>query len=231
MPYTSVSLSTLRSELLDRVGASPFWTSQEATHAINEALRFWNLFTGQWKTRQTVTTIANTVWYQFSNAFVYNMRVEFNSSPMRQGSVFSLDYGRSNWEGETTASGGTVPTTPRVWAPAGLKMLAIWPADAAGGNSLTVDGVTTTPQLVNDSDTVDLNASDHAPLLAFAERTLVFKEGGLRFTATQPLDKEFYTAIGQVNSRLSASAFFKQLMGLDMTRGEKPLGLGPKEQG
>lgn len=227
MAYTAVTLAMIRAELLDRVAAVPYWTDQEALHAINESLRWWNLFTGQWKARQTVVTVANQVWYSFSNSFVYNMRVEFNSVPMEPGSIFSLDQGRGNWEGETTASGGSVPTTPRVWAPAGLKMLAIWPADAAGGNTLTVDGVTTTPQLVNDSDTVDLNDSDHGPLLSFALRTLAFKEGGLRFSATAPLDKEFYTAIGQVNSRLSASAFFRNLMGLDLR--EQKMGLNPKE--
>lgn len=229
MPYTSVTLATLRQELLDRVGGVPYWTNQEARHAINESLRFWNLFTGQWKARQTTVTVANQVWYTFSNSFVYNMRVEFNSVPMEQSSIPSLDEGRGNWEGETTTTGGRVPATPRVWAPAGLKMLAIWPADAVGGNTLTIDGVTTTPQLSADTDTVDLNTSDHGPLLAFCLRTLAFKEGGLRFSATAPLDKEFFTAIAQVNSRLSASAYFRQIMGLDVGRGESPMGLNPKE--
>ena len=106
-------------------------------------------------------------------------------------------------------------------------MLAIWPAHAAGGGTLTIDGVTTTPVLVNDSDTVDLNDSDHGPLLAYALRTLAFKEGGLRFSSTAALDKEFFTAVAQVNSRVSASAFFRNLMGLDLR--ELKLGLSPKE--
>lgn len=229
MPYQQVTLATLRAELQGRVEDSPYWTATEATNAINETLRLWNLFTGMWKARQTVVTVANQVWYTFTNSFVYNMRVEFNSVPMEQSSIFNMDNGRANWEGETTASSG-VPTTPRVWAPAGLKMLAIWPADAAGGNTLTIDGVTTTPVLVNDTDTVDLGTAEHGPLLDYALTTLAFKEGGLRFsTLAQQKQQNFYRAAAEQNSRLSTSSFFRQLMGLDVGRYEKPMGLSPKE--
>jgi len=229
MPYQQVSLASLRTELLARTESVPFWTDSEALNTINETLRVWNLFTGMWKARQTVATVANQVWYTFTNSFVYNMRVEFNSVPMEQSSIYNMDNGRANWEGETTATAGA-PSTPRVWAPAGLKMLAIWPADSAGGGTLTIDGVTTTPILVNDTDTVDLGTAEHGPLLDYALVTLAFKEGGLRFSAlAQQKQQNFFRAVAEQNSRLATSSYFKQLMGLDVMRGEKPMGLAPKE--
>lgn len=229
MVYQQVSLATLRQELKDKVESVPYWTDTEALQAINETLRWWNLLTGMWKARQSIVTTAGTVWYTTTNSFVYNMRVEFNSVPMEQSSIYNLDNGRTNWEGETTATSGA-PTTPRVWAPAGLKMLAIWPAHAAGGGTLTIDGVTTTPVLVNDTDTIDLGTAEHGPLLDYALATLAFKEGGLRFSAlAQQMQQNFYRAAAEQNSRLSASAYFRQLMGLDVMRGEKPMGLTPRE--
>lgn len=226
MPYQTVTLAQLRQQLQERWEATPFWTDTEALHALNEAMRVWNMFTGMWKKTQTTPTVANQVWYTFSSSFVYNMKVNFNSFNMDLGSLSSMDNGRSTWEGETTTSGGAVPTRPTVWIPAGLRTLAIWPADAAGSNMLVLDGVTNTPVLVNDTDYIDLAQSEHDALLGEALCIAAFKEGGQRFEAAKKFHKEFLAAALAQNSRLSASAYFRKALGLDVNRGERPMGVG-----
>jgi hypothetical protein len=227
MAYQTVTLATLRQELKDRYESSPFWTDTEALHAINESLRVWNMLTGMWKQTQTKSTTAGTVWYTFSSSFVYNMKVSFGSYPMEVGSVSSMNNGRATWQGETTTDGGEVPTRPTIWIPAGLRRLAIWPADAAGGNMLVVDGVCITPVLSANTDFIDLAQSEHDALLGEALHVLAFKEGGQRFEGTKEHHKLFLTAALKQNSRLSKSAYFRKALGLDLNRGERPLGVAP----
>ena len=223
MPYQSVTLAQFRTELQEKLESVPFWQNSEANNAINESLRQWNMLTGQWKKSQTTPTVANQIWYTFSSSFVYNMRVSFNGQSLDITSTGSLDNGRSSWEGETTASGSPVPTRPLHWAPSGLRRLAIWPADAVGANSLLLDGVCITPVLTADADFLDLAQSEHDAILGEALCLLTFKEGGSRFEAAKIFHQQFLLAASQVNERLSASAYFRKAMGLDLYRGEKPI--------
>lgn len=223
MPYTAVTLATLKTQLADRYDNSVFWTASQATAAINESLRQWNLFTGMWKKTQLTATTANTVWYTFSSSFVYNMRVTYNGQQMDIASLDSMDNGRPNWEGETTSSGGAVPTRPSKWIPSGLRRLAIWPADASGGGSLALDGVCITPTLSLDADFIDLAQSEHDAILGEALMLLAFKEGGTRFEAAKKWHQEFLIAAAEQNERLKASAYFKKAMGFDFYRPAKPV--------
>ena len=58
MPYQAVTLATLRTRLQNRYGNVAFWSNEEARLALNEALRYWNLFTGRWRTRIVLATTA-----------------------------------------------------------------------------------------------------------------------------------------------------------------------------
>lgn len=229
MPYESVTLAQLKAQLAEKYESTPFWVAAEATSAINEALRYWNMLTGMWKKTQTQATVANQVWYTFSSSFVYNMRVSFGSQAMDITSIGSLDNGRPNWEGETTTTGGRVPTRPLHWAPAGLRRLAIWPADAVGSNMLVLDGVAITPVLVNDADFIDLAQSEHDALLGEALMILAFKEGGARFEACKKFHQDFIVAAAEQNDRLKAHVYFKRLLGLDTYRNERPLGVAAQK--
>ncbi len=60
MPYAAVTLATLRTRVQDRYTDDPFWTDQEATDAINEALRYFNRYTGYWRGSATALTGAGT---------------------------------------------------------------------------------------------------------------------------------------------------------------------------
>lgn len=222
MAYTAVTLATLQSQLGDRWEDVPFWTDEEARLALNEALRVWNLLTGQWKRRVTQTTTANTVWYTLPSMIIANARVEFNGRPLEQTSLTELDNGRPNWENEKTNSGGSVPTRPALWAPAGLTLMAIWPADAAGSNSLVIDGVRATPTLARTDDYIDIGQEELNAILGYALHAVSLKAGGSIFRATLPHYKTFITAAADKNDRLRASNMYRWAMGLDVNRVQRP---------
>ncbi len=224
MPHTAVTLATLRQDLQDRYEHQNFWTDEEARLFLNQALRWWNLFTGRWKKREIVNTVANVPWVSLSSTLVYPVTIRFQDEPaMRRSSIADLSMAKVGWQGQTTADGGVIPTTPRLWAPAGLNLFAIWPADAVGGLPLLVDSVRQTPVLVNAIDTVDLTEAEHHALLGEALFIGAFKLGGQRLAATAAFHKAFLLAALDQNDRLRASTIFRKAAGLDTGRGERPI--------
>jgi len=215
MAYASVTLSNLRQRLQDKWEGVPFWSEEEALTAINESLHVWNMLTAMWKVRATVLTTPNDPWVPLPSTMTYGLRVEFGGHPLGLSSIQALDLAIPRWQGQTTASGGSVPTSPRVFAKAGINLLAIWPADAVGLNSLVVDSVTETPVLQTNDDTVDVGEEDLNTLLGYALHVASFKEAGPRWQSTQGYYRAFMTAAADRNHRLRTSAYFRVAMGLD----------------
>jgi hypothetical protein len=221
MSYQQVTLATLQTLLAARWEGTPFWDSTDATNAINEALREWNMLTGFWKERVTLTTVANQVWYSVPSTLVYQLRMDFGSYPMEITSLFDLDNGQPGWEGEVSG-GADLPNRPMLFAPAGFNLFAIWPADSVGGTTLVIDSVARTPSLANAGDFVDIGQEELDALLGYALHVAAFKEGGQRFGATQSLYRNFVLAAARRNSQLNASVFFRNAMGYDDQRAERP---------
>lgn len=231
MPYTQFTLADLIAQLKTKVEDVPYFTDTEATYAINESLRVWNMLTGVWKNRVTVNTPATpSSWVSIPLPLFYNVRMQFNNKPLARSSIGDLDNGRVNWEAESTTSGGDVPTAPSCFAPAGLTLFAVWPKDAVGGNSILVDGVVDAPQLSAAGDTVDINNSSLQPILGYCLHYLSLKEGSQRWRSTQQYYKEFLLAALDQNDRLATSALFRKAAGLDVNRGQRPLRVGLAEQ-
>jgi hypothetical protein len=107
--------------------------------------------------------------------------------------------------------------------PAGLQLIALWPADAVGNQTLTVDGVVVTPVLVNGGDFVDIGEEELNTLIGYALHVLAFKIGGTIFKATIPLFKAFLIAAGQRNSIIRAADRFRSAEGLDVGRSQTPV--------
>lgn len=233
MAYTQYLLSDLLSALAVKYESVPFWTQPEAIAALNESFRVWNMLTGVWKDRITVTTPTDhSPWIEIPLPLFYNVRMEWTADgrPLGRSSIGDLDNGRPNWEGETTLSGGDVPTSPKHFAPAGLNMFAIWPQDYTGGNTITVDGVVNSPTLSSLTDTVDINPASLQAILGYALHYLAFKESGQRWKATSGYYREFLLAAIDQNDRLSSSAMFRKAAGLDVNRGQRPLRSGKAAQ-
>lgn len=214
MAYQAITFAQLKARLQARYESVPFWTEAEAGLAINEALLLWGLLTGRWKRRVQIATTAGNFDYGLPASLVFNMRVAWNEQPLSPASLEDFDNGRPNWRIETTASGGDVPTQPTLWAPVSLALIYIWPADADGHNSLTVDGVSATPQLVLDADYVDLAEADLSVLLGCALHLVGFKKGGPWFQATLPYFVAFLRAAAEENSLITTSQAYRRFMGL-----------------
>lgn len=222
MAFTQITRAQFRAQLLERLGpaGSTFWRTDELNAYINECLRTWNMLTGYWRGKVNVTptgTVANQVWYTLPAPMTSGMRVMFNGKQLNVASLDQLDNGRPQWESETTTDGGDVPSVVDSWAPAGLTLIAIWPADAAGTNSLLCDGILTTPIPANDAAFIDIGEEDMDTLLDYCEHLCQFKEGGQEFAASvETLYKPFLQSAATRNAMLMASAEFRKWMGLHM---------------
>ncbi len=117
-----------------------------------------------------------------------------------------------------------------LWAPVSLTLIYIWPADGVGHNALTADGVSATPQLVNNADFVDLAEADVSVLLGCALHLVSFKKGSLWFQATLPYFVAFLRAAAEENALISTSQAYRRFMGL-IHRDQKPLDNAPSSVG
>jgi hypothetical protein len=220
MPHARYTLADLHQALQARVEHVPFWTTAEGTLAIQEALSFWNLLTGYWKTRITVhATPGSDPLVALPTSLVFGARVAYLNQPLALGSLPDLLRGQPGWWTETVATGGGVPTRPMVWAPVSLQLIAVWPKPTTVVlNAFTIDGVAATPQLSSDEVAVDLDDGVLHVLLGYALHVLTFKQGWARFSATLPLLQAFLAMAGEQNTQLTASAAYRQMMGLDRRR-------------
>jgi hypothetical protein len=227
MPYTTVSLADLKVLMAARWDASVFWSDDEARLAMNETLRDWNLLTGRWRRSVVLSTAAATPEVSLPSTLTYGMRVRVGTVPLVATSYTELDLARPTWRGETTASGGDVPTTPILWAPISLTQIAIWPSTAGVGvNNVLVDGVSATPVLSEDADTVDLGDEILDVVVDCAIHNAAFKEGGARWQATILFFHAFFRAAAEENQLLKAKQIYKRFAGLDRTRDLAPTRTG-----
>lgn len=225
MAYQQLTRAELRALLKERF-EGPFWTDTEANLALNESLRIFNLLTGYWRRRVVFSSpVPFAHFLSVPNAITFSVRVEWGGYPLNPSSIDDLNKLRTQWRGETTLMGGDIPNRPTVWAPAGLTLLAVWPADAAGCAQYVVDGVSNTPTLEDDAQFLDLGQEELHAILCYGLHYLAFKEGGERFLASFSLYQQFIQTCGEKNSRLKATSFYRRAMGEDRSRFSHPLGV------
>lgn len=214
MAYASITRAQLRAKLQERYASIPYWTDTEANDAINEAMRYFNMYTGYWRGSVNVVTTANTVFYSISNTMTRATRVYRSGKALGRKSIVELYRQRRNWRTQTTATGGGVPTTVQEWAPIGLTDFAIWPAHAAGGLTLTLDAVKITPILTADGQFIDLGDEEQDALLDECMWILTFKRLSLR-EQMKPRHEHFLKACLERNDQLRQSSHFRHILGLD----------------
>ena len=214
-PRQQFTLTQIQGMFYDRVQRSPFFANSEVTGFINEALRVWSCLTGYWKQRIVMTTLPSLPYYSLAGFLSSGMHIEWNSKPLDQSSVTNWDKGYPLWEGQ--------PGTPLEWAPIGISLIGIRPADIAGGNSLVIDGLTVAPTLSAPGSFIDIVAEELSSLLSYCQYLAAFKEGGAEFEAAIPLYQGFLKAASVKNEKLLASAVFRKAMGMDTDlAGQRP---------
>lgn len=225
MPYTTISRATLRARLQDHYTADPFWTVIDANDALNEALRYFNLFTGYWRGTGTMTTPVPSgtpsPFLTIPGTLTYRTRIVRLNYALTRKSIVELYRTRRDWRRQTTASGGSVPTTVREWAPVGLSQIAIWPADAAGDTVLAVSGVRQTPILSTDAGFLDLGEEEITLILAETLYILSFKRPSILGTL-KAQHQRFLQGVLARNDQIRASSYYRRLLGLDQTQRLEP---------
>jgi hypothetical protein len=200
-----------------------FWSTAEANDAINEALRQFNLFTGYWRGSGTVVTVAADPFLTVPGTLTYRSRVTRPGQVLTRKSIREFYRSRLNWRTQTTTSGGEVPTTVREWAPIGLGSIAIWPADAAGGLTLTIEAVKLTPILAADGNFLDAGDEEINALLDEALYILVAFKRPSEAESVKGKHTSFLQACLQKNDQLRGSSFFRRALGLDQEQRLEPV--------
>jgi len=228
MAHEHVTLAELRTQLFERVDTSQHWVAAEALIKINDALRFWNVLTGYWRTPVTKVIQPASDPYNFlPGTMTWPMRMELTLGVNRlvdKTSIAALDMGMPGWEGQSIGDTG-VPDRITFWAPRSLQHFVVWPkpAVAPGGTAVTVifDGVAETPVLAADGDFVDLEDAVHDTILDYAAHLLQFKDGGPKFFSTAPAYAALISVAGDFNEQLRATTIYKEAMSKDHDREQR----------
>lgn len=232
MAYQSVTLTQLTTLAKARFDNPTFWSDYEYQTAFNEALSLFQLATGRWRARYTLTTVAKRVWYSIPDLAQLQVagicqvlalfRVSYNgSAPLGWSSWNDMDLTAPGWQIQTTATAGC-PDAPALCGPAGFNLFFIWPADAAGGNSLTLDVITNAPKLSAGGDYINLDTTEITGILGYAEHRLSSKRGGLFFARTLDQLRDFYRMLAQRNSYLLNIGIYKGAVGSQWARAMMP---------
>src|SRR5262245_23290306 len=224
MPYTTTTLADLQMLMIQRWDQVVFWTPEEARLALNEALREWNLLTGRWRTRVSLSALASTPEITLPGVLTYAMRITTAAgAPVIPTSVLELDLAEPQWRLQTAPA-------PTLWAPVALTQIAIWPSyPAAAANALRCDGVMRTPVLVAPTDLVDLGEEIVDVICDMALHVAAFKEAGDRWRATRPYFEAFLQAAADENALLKANQAYRRWAGLDRRRDMQPTKSGPTQ--
>lgn len=221
MSYAAISLATLRARLQDRFTGDPFWSATEANDALNEALRYFNLFTGYWRGSATALTVAGVAFLAVPGTLTYRTRVARSGMVLTRKSIVELYRTRRNWRTQTTTSGAPVPSTLREWAPVGLASIALWPTDAAGGTTLTFEAIKLTPILTADAQSVDIGNEELTLILNEALYILSFKRPSI-LAQMAPKHQGFLQGCLERNDQLRASSYYRHVLGLDQAQRVEP---------
>lgn len=154
-----------------------FYPLAEVDRVINEQVKVSNLFVGFIQDPVTITTEAGKFIYGIPEPMVVPLAVSLNGKRLNRTSLPVIAAKTRNWLNETTANTGPVMS----WIPLGIRRLAIHPADAAGGRTITVDGIINPTPLVNGTDVIQAADEVLDGIQQMAIHVLQLKEGGKVF--------------------------------------------------
>ena len=175
----TVTLAQMDSRVLGRVeGNSGFYQQQQRYDAINEAIRYTNLWTGFLQQRVTVgTTVPGRFVYDVPPQVLIPMSVWFDGKELRKPPLSEMATARRDFLVRTSSVDGMT----RSWCCIGLRKVVIIPADMRGGHVLEVGGIIEPTPLVNPGDFISIPDQYSELVEEYAWFTLVLTEGGKVF--------------------------------------------------
>lgn len=224
MPYISIDRAALQQRLIDRLDQPALYDATDLTDAINGAIMALAALTGVWKQREVIALTPNGPYVALPASIMSPIRVTCNALPLSLTNLVALDALIPRWEGQTVADGGSVPARPILWAPAGLYMIAIWPAVALPRTfSIEVDGYQRPPVLMHDGQYLQLEEGQVSTILTCAVHLLTLDQGGDMLAASIKAMQGFFNAAGDLNGKIKGTGTYREVMGVDRARADRPL--------
>jgi len=215
--YTTLTLQEFRNEVRTHLGQPRFWGDAELDCLVRETLRQWNLLTGYWTVRQTITASIGEHWYLLSGGtFTLISRVSWMGKALHPVSLAERDHADPGWDESTNVG------TPRLWMPVALDRFAISPAPDLSGRPILVDGVSATPTPILATDTINIDDGLVEPLTHYTKHLALFKVGSDLFASTEPERKELWEAASAYNSRLKSTNLYRNVVGKTPERAFRP---------
>lgn len=219
--YDRVTLGDIKQKLRERTGET-FWSDEEYTDAINEAIRCWQLMSGEW-TRNidfpANAALLNT--YDVPKQICSLQRVSHANVGLTMSALPEMDSGAPGWEG---TSG-----TPTYWMPAGVNIVDLTPYPTSG--TINFEGYEEAPIMYTNGDFINIGDEELSCLLGYALHYLSFKEGITESESTIPLLAKMVQAAGRRNSNFRALASYKRYMGIYREAVERPSEVGEPKPG
>jgi hypothetical protein len=217
--YTRTSLSDLSNRIMDRTdGCGVYWTSDERTWSLNEAIRVWQLLTGVWSGQFSIP-VTSGHYYDVPTQIIHVRRVLWNGSDLSKTSDVELDYGSPGW--------GGVTGTPEFWAPNGISKVIISPAPTSG--NLTFSGMIEAPILTNPTDYIDMGEEELSRVLGYTQHYLSIKEGSTELESTNAPWQKFIEGAALKNRRLKSTNLYRAAQGKMLGEQQARTVSGPTE--
>jgi hypothetical protein len=175
-----VTLATLKSQTLERLGEDPtkpsYYTTADVTAALNRAQRLFVLLTLCLENSTTLALTANTTYYSpratITDWFLpLRATITAGTNPkIRPATVGELRARSATWEADIGA--------PTHYGSLGIDLLFFWPRPNAGGTSVDLTYAAQPTRMVADADTPDIPEAHHSVLMDYAIPWSRLKEGG-----------------------------------------------------
>lgn len=203
MAYHQTTLAALRAALQVRWDQTPFWTEEEATAALNEAVQVFGLSTGFF--REPLDVPALGAYVVLPAPLAVGTRVRYLSSTLLPSSFFDLDEGMgASWE---DAVGD-----PRIWVPISPLLIAVTPHPATA-YTLMVDGLIRVPRLNAEGDYVALGDEEQGAVLDYALHKCLVKMGPSFLAESAMALDRFRRACALRNAQLLKAHIFRAATG------------------
>jgi hypothetical protein len=218
MPYASITRSTIRTRVSERLVTS-FWVTAELNAYINEALRVWNVLTGYNRNIHSSGSLtADQVFYtttDLGSTALCILRIEGPSNTTLDNiTLKQLDLMVPTWY--STAAG-----TSAYWAHIGLNNVILYPK-SSGSFSFNAYALDLMIVPAADGDYIQVGDEDITAIIDYIIFIARLKEGGKEFQESTKLLQNFLRAAAKYNAKLLQTSIYRRIMGFPAQEPARP---------